>query len=616
MATAIEINIFIKGKRLASFMNLSIKQALSSQHTFDVICRPDAFDTFSLSGDSFVIEKAKDIIGEKIKIEISPIGVDSVVGKTTTIFSGIILEVEGTKYLDSLSGAILIRGGSFGALLAGDHHCRSFENMTIGDIVQNVTQAYSSNLFDKTDINPRFKEKLEYVVQYNETNHDFLVRLAKTYGEWYLVTGNNNMYFGEPPSNKTDLLHGKDLHEFSFSMRLATPAFNYTAYNYYEEESIKKESKDVQPQVDSYLKDAFSSSEDIFAQEEDMHHNLPLSKANADKELEAIVKTEIQRRVGGMNIIKGESDNCEISLGNIVKIDGLTGQGSASKTITYGEYRVISLTHSCDEAGNYLNHFEAVPVSVDTPPLSGTPNHPSCDTQSAVVTDTVDPEGMGRVRVKFYWQDKTQSPWVRVITAYAGNNKGMFFIPEIGEEVLVGFENSNPDKPYVIGAHYNGKKKPDDWKSNNNYKKAIRTSSGHTIEFNDEGGQEEIIIYDKDKVNTITLSSHGKKLTISCQGDLKIDAENIEITARKDYKLDVQGKIGISSMKETEISATGDCKVHSNQNVNIEAVSNLTVKATMDAEISGMTLAAKGSTTAEFSAGMQTVVKGAIVQIN
>jgi type VI secretion system secreted protein VgrG len=168
----------------------------------------------------------------------------------------------------------------------------------------------------------------------------------------------------------------------------------------------------------------------------------------------------------------------------------------------------------------------------------------------------------------------------------------------------------------VIGSHYNGKKKPDDWKGDKNYKKAIRTNSGHTIEFNDEGGKEEIIIYDKDKVNTVTLSSHGKEMTISCKGDLKIDAENIEITARKDYKLDVQGKITISSMKDTEISATGKCTIKTNQDMSLEAMANLKAKANASVEISGATLAAKGSATAELSAGASTTVKGAIVQIN
>ena len=147
---------------------------------------------------------------------------------------------------------------------------------------------------------------------------------------------------------------------------------------------------------------------------------------------------------------------------------------------------------------------------------------------------------MGRIKVRFFWQASSEeSPWLRVITPYAGKNKGVFFIPEIGEEVLVGFENQNADNPYIIGSHFNGKKKPDDWKSDKNIKKGIRTNSGHTIEFNDDNGKEEITIYDKDNVNTIVLSSHGKVMTITCKGDLKIEAENIDITAHKDYTLKV-----------------------------------------------------------------------------
>jgi type VI secretion system secreted protein VgrG len=591
MATAVEVKILVKGKALSSFISLSVRQDIFAHHTFDVTCRPDAFDTFSLSGDSFVIEKVKDLIGKKIKIEISPIGKDSIKAKTTTIFNGIILEVEGTKYQDALSGAIVIRGGSLDTLLAGDHHCRSFENMSIGDIVQKVTQDYSSNLFDKTEINPRFKETLEYVVQYNETNLEFILRLAKTYGEWYLLTGNNYLYFGEPPTDKTGLLHGKDLHEFSFSMRLASTAFSYTGYNYYEQESVTKESKKVQPKVDSYLKDAFSTSEDVFVQEEDIHHNIPLSKSNADTELESAVKAEIQSRVGGMNIVRGSSDNCEISLGNIIKIDGFTSPGSGAKTLNYGEYRVISLYHSCDEAGNYLNHFEAVPAKVETPPHANPLLHAVCHTQSAVVTDTDDPEGLGRVRVRFFWQDsKNQSPWVRVVTLYAGNNKGIFFIPEIGEEVLVGFENSNADKPYVMGSHYNGKNKPDDWKSNKNYKKAIRTSSGHTIEFNDEGGSEEIIIYDKDKNNTIILSSHSKELKIISTGDIKIQADqNIEIKATKDITLDATN-INLKTSSNLKADVTGQISLSASQDFSLEAL-NVNAKAKAQLSMEGQAMA-------------------------
>jgi type VI secretion system secreted protein VgrG len=617
MASAIDIKITVDGKTIEGFINLSVQQDLYSFHKFELQCRFDAFDRFSASAETFVIEKAQHYIGKKIKIEVLHLQKNGASSKGVTIFRGLILKVEGVKYHDAFSGSIIFSGASSDVFLNSDHHCRTFIDQSLDDIVNKVTQDYSSNLFDKTSIASRYTSPIPYVVQYNETNLEFLQRLAKRYGEWFLTTPDNHLFFGDPPEKKTEITHGKDLHEFSFSMKLNTLSYQYTGYDYFKKEKVQKSSQSHTARTESYLKNAYNSSEDILNQKEEYFYNLPVTKGNSDREIDTAVKTDKFSRLAGLTLAKGSSDNSELSLGCLVNIQGLVDTGTTTKTSDYGEYRIISLYHTCDEAGNYQNHFEAVPSSIEVPPNANPFLTPVCETQSAVVIDTNDPEGLGRIKARFYWQSsKEETPWIRVVTPYAGNNKGIFFIPEIDEEVLVAFENNNAEKPYVAGALYNGKKKADDWKSDKNIKKGIRTKSGHTIEFNDDQGKEEIIIYDKDKVNTITLSSHDKLLTISCKGDLKINAQNIEIKAEKDYKLEVQGKIGIASQKETEIKATGNCKIKSNQNIDIEAMSNLKAKANSNAEISGATLAAKGSGTAEFSAGGQTVVKGAIVQIN
>ena len=69
-----------------------------------------------------------------------------------------------------------------------------------------------------------------------------------------------------------------------------------------------------------------------------------------------------------------------------------------------------------------------------------------------------DPVGIGRIRVQFPWQEEKNqmTPWIRLIQPHSGAGKGFYFIPEIGEEVLVGFEGRNAEKPFVMGAHYNG----------------------------------------------------------------------------------------------------------------------------------------------------------------
>ena len=617
MASVVDAKITIDGKTLEGFMNLSVRQNISSHHTFDLYCRLDTFDKFSSSAESFVLEKAHQYIGKKIKIDIVHIYKNNSVSANTTIFNGIILEVEGIKYQDAYSGSIVFRGSSPDILFSGDHHCRSFKDQSLDQIIREVTKNYPANLFDKMQISSRNGGSLPYIVQYNETNFEFIQRLSKRYGEWFLVTGNSQFFFGEPPEKKAELTHGKDLHEFSYTMKLNSMGFSYATYDYFKEEQISKSSKSHTPGAGRYLKEAMDVSEEVFNQEENFFFNFPVTKGKSEQEADNAVKVDKYGRTTGMNLAKGSSENSELILGGKLQIRGVVDTGTTIKTTEYGEYRIISLFHSCDEAGNYTNHFEAVPVTAEMPPNTNPFLVPVCETQSAVVLDTNDPEGLGRVKVRFYWQSsKEETPWIRVATPYAGNNKGIFFIPEIGEEVLVAFKNNNAENPYVTGALYNGKKKPDDWKNDKNFKKGIRTRSGHTIEFNDENGKEEIIIYDKDHVNTVTLSSHDKLMTITCKGDLKINAQNIGITAEKDYTLDVKGKIDITSQKDTEIKATGNCKIKSNQNIDVEAMSNFKAKANSNAELSGTTLAAKGSASAEFSAGGQTVVKGAIVQIN
>lgn len=76
--------------------------------------------------------------------------------------------------------------------------------------------------------------------------------------------------------------------------------------------------------------------------------------------------------------------------------------------------------------------------------------YPTCEEQSAIVTDNDDPQG--RIRVQFPWQKKKglKTPWLRVVTPYAGKGKGMHIIPEIDEEVIIGFDNGNAERPLLL----------------------------------------------------------------------------------------------------------------------------------------------------------------------
>ena len=171
-----------------------------------------------------------------------------------------------------------------------------------------------------------------------------------------------------------------------------------------------------------------------------------------------------------------------------------------------------------------------------------------------IVKENQDPESMGRVQIEFpYWENQGATEWARIATPMAGAEKGVYFLPEVGDEVLVAFEGGNIHFPYIIGCLWNGVEKPpegNDGKNNRrlirsrsgheivfdddeggNEKLAIRSSSGHCITLDDAGGGECIRIEDKSG-NAITLDAAQNAISIECAGQLSIKANIIEIDAK------------------------------------------------------------------------------------
>jgi uncharacterized protein involved in type VI secretion and phage assembly len=166
-----------------------------------------------------------------------------------------------------------------------------------------------------------------------------------------------------------------------------------------------------------------------------------------------------------------------------------------------------------------------------------------------VVTNNQDPEGMGRVKVKFPWlSDQDESHWARVAAPMAGKERGFYFLPEVEDEVLVAFEHGDARFPYVIGALWNGKDAPpaknDDGKNNI---RVIKSRSGHIIRLTDEDGKEKIEIIDKSEKNSIVLDTAKNTMTITSEkdivfsaskGTIKLDGQKIEIKSSADTKIE------------------------------------------------------------------------------
>lgn len=178
-----------------------------------------------------------------------------------------------------------------------------------------------------------------------------------------------------------------------------------------------------------------------------------------------------------------------------------------------------------------------------------------------VVADLEDPEGLGRVRAKFPSLGDQLSNWAKIAAPMAGNNRGVFFRPEVGDEVLVAFEMGDPRRPYVLGALWSkvDTPPPDDGKPKDNNWRFIKSRSGHILKFDDTQGKERIEIIDKDQRHTIVIDSSGDKIQIIC------DSGNVEIKA-------TAGKIQIEA-SEAEIKTTG--------NMTLQAGGQMTIKGSV-----------------------------------
>ncbi|OGO17716.1 MAG: phage tail protein, partial [Chloroflexi bacterium RBG_16_48_7] len=187
-----------------------------------------------------------------------------------------------------------------------------------------------------------------------------------------------------------------------------------------------------------------------------------------------------------------------------------------------------------------------------------------------IVTNNQDTDGMARVKVRFPWlAEDAESNWIRIASPMAGNGRGMIFLPEVDDEVLIAFENGDLNRPYVLGALWNGEDNPPETNSDghNNIRK-IRSRSGHEIVFNDDdtahhekieihtnaghiitmddsSGAEKIEIKDKTGNNSIKLDSVQNAISITGSTKVTVDAPTVELTSQGNMTFRANGILTI-----------------------------------------------------------------------
>ena len=509
------------------------------------------------------------IIGKEITIALSTDNIESLSfslenDKTADIeFKGVIVSASGNRSGSEYN--INVEARSYDALLDDNPSCKSYEDKTLNDIVGDIVDDYTGQL--ATAIDSRFTAVIPYCVQYNETNYQFLQRLARRYGEWLYNDGTRLVFGNLIQRDAVRLAYpSKDIPDYSVELNIQHVPFAHVAssYNSYDSELRDGlgEAVGAFNELHGRVSDA---SQQCYTKAtiQNLHSGGYANIDSRDAILSVSTVSHGRGEKAGMLTYYGRTYCSRLKLGStLVVVDNYITDSviSTKSQVDKDEILITELTHTFSADEIYSNHFVGIPSASEYPPYANADVFPIATSCRAKVKYNNDPFDLGRIRVQFDWQAQQDAgmitPWLRIIHPYAGNEKGFNFIPEIGEEVMVDFEGGNAEKPYVKGTIYNGIDNVDiKWipgHNGDNKIKAIRTRNGHTIEIHDEGSDGYIRIYDNKKENYILTFSTDEKL-------IKLEStRNIELYAKNDIIMHAGHDITVSAGHDISESAGND----------------------------------------------------------
>lgn len=564
-------------------------------------------------------------------------------------FKGIITSISGSRSLSEYS--IDVEAKSYDAMLIDNPSCKSFENKTLNEIVEDVVGDYSEYI--SAEIDSRFTDVLPYTVQYNETNYQFLLRLAQRFGEWIYNDG-EHLIFGKLPQGEPVMLGypDKDIPSYNVDMKIQHTAFSHVASSYNSYDANQKEGVEEMEREYNNLADiVFNIARDRLFKPtlQNLHSGGFADSDGRTTVLNVSTKTQARGEKAGMLIYSGATYCSKLKIGNTLIIqdnflqDDIVGNVSE---VDQDEILITDLVHFFSADETYSNSFIGIPAACDYPPYSNSDVYPVASSCRAKVKDTEDPNHLGRIRVQFDWQaqldENMMTPWLRLSQPYAGGSKGFSFIPEIGEEVMIDFEGGNAERPFVKGTLFNGVADPDSaWLPGNNQVKAIRTRNGHTIEIWDEGEGGYIRIYDNEKENYIlTFSTDEKLIKLESTGNIELYAENdiimhaghdINASADNDIftsagknRTDKTGTDKNSTVGRNHVESVGQNHLHSvgaNHDVKVVAneqlsAQNIRQEAKQSFDEYSTTQTQKASDKIMINASAEINIKAAIVKTN
>ncbi|WP_231758713.1 type VI secretion system Vgr family protein [Microbulbifer elongatus] len=592
-----------------------------------------------LMSDDHEITQDK-IVGKLFTATIQHGDAEKYINGYVTHFSMLDVNAEGLREYTAV-----IQPGLWFTTLAGQN--RIFESKCALTIINEVLKEHAAVVTFSTKCNKKFLKR-EYCVQHNESDFQFISRLLAEEGVAYyflqsdgkheLVLCDDSKHFYDCRTDKLEY-DGGGSHPTMHSVRRWQREFNYHGggfefkdYNEYtpdkdNSQNVSTASKlnNVKGYIQSlYGRNHFEPKSDGTHVFQDSHHK-------------TLTEHAVESLEAGFDIARGASDCGELCAGGRFEL-------AHSLKSEKGKYLITSLRLSAKDSNSedsqFSNTFTCIPEKVMPRPVPFGNLNRSHAPQVATVVEVkaTDSSGSGdeytQLKVKFPWNSKQNSCWIRVLQSFSGKNWGASFVPRVGQEVVVSYINGNLDRPLVTGAVFNSNNPgPQYTATQSGWKTQIKDSKFNELRFDDKKDSEEIYMEaGKDHNFLINNDQTGKidndqTLEIKNNRTITIAEGNETITLGKgDQKTDIEGSqsvtlnsgdhtVKVKSGKQT-IDVMGAIKITSKTSIDLKVGGNSISIKPSGIEIKGTMLTCKGDSMAEMKAGGILTLKGGVTKIN
>ncbi|GAA4037563.1 phage baseplate assembly protein V [Hymenobacter glaciei] len=603
MAIAVNVTISIDGgPALPDYHSVSIRQELFTHHSFQVAVPYEMLETEH--GDGFFHEAHTRYCGKFLTITLTP----AVSKDPPLLFKGVITHIALSNSGD-FAHSFVLSGFSPTYLLEDGTQRRTFLKKGLKEIFTHVLQPYSQLVPNAGPLAPQHQEAVKYTVQYGESPYAFLRRLADEYGEWFYYDG-RALCLG-PPADQDALpfaVQGTD--GFSMAIELQPTRFALTRYDYLAHKPHEGSSASQSPtQMNPFAAFALQQSDQLFQQparlQADRH-------VRSQQQLNTTIKEWQENQVSSLVTFQGTGENPSFGVGRVVAVKGNQG----GKPHDYGRYRLTEVTHSV-QGDMYQNAFVALPDAAKHPPANPQVQSPPGVPELAEVIDVADPQHLGRVRVRYYWSVEkradAETGWMRVSTPYSGNGKGQMFTPEVGSQVLVGYEQNQANFPVVLGNLFHPQNPQQaKYTTADNHLKGLQTAGGNKVVMSDKKGEQTILLSNsnnKDTAVEVGFKGDGS-ITIKSNGPVRVLSPDITLEAGAKGAIKLHAKT-ISLDAEEELMISSHAK-----SIALTAKKNITVAAEEKMEVQAKEKTIKTSKKLVIDGGSSVDIKAGKVKVN